>query len=59
VEHAFSHFVEKLAWFEEKKKRKCGTGLSLYKMEFSAFQGFQVRPRFSEITPLQNGLLYF
>ena len=39
-----------------RKKRKCGTGVSLYKMEFCTFQGFQVRPRFSHSIPLQNGL---
>jgi hypothetical protein len=30
----------------------------LYKMDFCQFQGFQGRPRFFHITPLQNGSLY-
>ena len=33
--------------------------MPLYKMDFGTFQGFQVRPRFFHIIPLQNGPSYF
>ena len=61
-----SHFVERNGGthvFDLLAQRpllsECGTGVSVYKMDFCTFQGFQWRPRFFHITPLQNGPLYF